>query len=141
MSASEVEVAYECTLEVETAAGSGIYFELAEIKTMMKPNPQVEKHDVTHMKSPNRAREKRSGLKEYGTVTYGLNWIPDSPTDDFIEDWIDSGESRSTRLTFNPGGATRTFLSSPEGYPAEAEVGQPYEATLDLSVDGAVARS
>lgn len=140
MAASETEVAYECTLEVETFAGSGVYFELAEIKTVMKPNPQVEQVDVTHMKSPGRAREKKAGMIDYGTVTYGINWVPNGDTDDFIENWIDSGETRSTRLTVNPFGATRTYPSHPVGYPAEAEVGQPYEATIELSVDGAVVR-
>lgn len=133
---SEVPIAYKCSLEVETTWMANDWVELAEIKNAVKPHPTVDAVDVTHMRSPGRAKEKKAGLADYGSVDYDLNWIPNGLTDEYIEVWRESGETRRTRLTLRPGGATRTFPSHVEDYTGEAQVGEAMTAQLTLSVDG-----
>lgn len=140
MAASEAAIAYDCTLQVETVPGSDVWFDIAELKSIMKPNPQVDRQEVTHMKSPGRAREFKAGLKDYGTVNYGINYIANGQVDNYIEEWFDEGDTRRVRLLVMPFNATRTFPAHPTGYPAEAGVGEVYEAELELSVDGEVER-
>lgn len=140
MAASEAVVAFDVTVEVETATGSGVYQELAEITNVTPPNAQVNQVEVTHMKSPGRAREYKPGLTDYGSVTCEMNWIPSSVTDLFLLDWRADGTTRSMRLTY-PDGETDTFPASFEGYEVGAQIGEKLSATLTAKVAGDVERA
>jgi hypothetical protein len=139
MAESNAVIAFDVTLEVETFAGSGVFTELAEITNVTPPNASVDDVDVTHMKSPGRAKEFRPGLTDNGEAEFEMNWIPSSVTDTFIRAWRTSGETRSTRLTY-PEGETDTFPSYPKGYQLGAQIGDKMSGTLSVKVAGDVVR-
>lgn len=135
MAATEAEIAYEMGLEVETAAGSGVYFELGEVTEIPEPNEQVDQQEATHMKSPGRRKEFVAGLTDPGDMAIQGNYIHGSPTDAFIKAWRLSGENRSTRIVFEDATGTE-FPSFVTGYDKPHSVGQVRKFTLNLKVAG-----
>jgi predicted secreted protein len=142
MAASAAKIAYGSKLEVENAAGSGVFVQVAEIKSVSKPNASVDEVEVTHMESPGRAKEFIAGLTDYGTIEFDLNFVPNSAADTFIEAWRASGETRSTRVTYGATAVKDTFPSFVQGYEGGASApGEAMTGTLTLRVAGAVVRS
>lgn len=141
MAASVAKIAYGSKLEVENAPGSGVYTEIAEIKSVSKPNVQVADVDVTHMSSPGLAEEQIPGLTNFGEISFDLNWVPGSATDQFLEAWRVSGLTRSARVTY-PGNVKDTFPAYIKGYEAGASApGEALSGTLTLKVAGLPVRS
>lgn len=140
MAASNAIIAFDVTLEVEDAPGSGVFVALAEITNVTPPNAQVDDVEVTHMTSPGRAKEFKPGLTDYGEAEFEMNWIPSSVTDTFIRAWRADGTTRSTRVTY-PEGETDTFPAYPRGYQTGAQIGDKLSATLTLKVAGDVVRA
>jgi hypothetical protein len=141
MAASAVKIAYGSSLQVETSAGSGVFQTIAEIRSVNKPNAQVDEVEVTHMASPGTAKEFVAGLTDFGTVDFDINWIPSNATDLFIEAWRAAAETRSVKVIYN-GGAVDTFPAFVKDYSAGASSpGAAFQGKLTLRVAGAVVRS
>lgn len=142
MAASAAVIAYGSTLEVEDDAGSLNFIAIAEIKSVSKPNASVDEAEVTHMESPDRAKEFIAGLSDYGEIAFDINWVPSSATDLFIEAWRSSGETRAVRVSYGQTTAEDTFPAFVKGYEAGASApGEVLQGTLTLRVAGAVVRS
>lgn len=142
MAASAAVLAYLSTLEVEDAPNSGVWVFIAEVKSVSKPNASVDEVEVTHMTSPDRAKEFLAGLTDYGETEFDINWVPGGATDDFIEAWRAAGETRATRVSYGNTGAKHTFPAFVKGYEAGASApGEVLTGTLTLRVAGAVVRS
>lgn len=137
MAESQAMIGYGSKLEVEDAAGSGNFIELAEITSVTAPNEQTDDVDVTHMQSPGSTREFIQGLTDGGECEFELNWIPGSATDEFIKTWRQSRERRTARIVY-PNAETDTFLSYVKGYARMAPLEDKLAATLTLKVAGAV---
>jgi hypothetical protein len=141
MAASLAKIAYGSKLEVETAPGSGSFTEIAEIKSVSKPNASVEDVDVTHMSSPGLAKEFIPGLTDFGEISFDVNWVPGSATDQFLEAWRASGLTRAARVTY-PGNVKDTFPAYIKGYEAGASApGDVLAGSLSLKVAGLPVRS
>jgi hypothetical protein len=141
MAASTAKIASGTTLQVENAAGTGIYTTIAEIRSVNKPSASVDEVEVTHMTSPGLAKEFIAGLTDYGEVEFDINWIPSNATDLFLEAWRSDGINRSVKITY-PGPAVDTFQAFLKGYEAGASSpGDALQGKLTLRVAGAVTRS
>jgi len=135
MAATEAILGYDTTIEVETAADSGIYFELAEVTAFTPPQRTIEQVDATHMKSPGRTREFIPGFGEYGSMTVDMNYLPGSDTDDFIVAWEAAAENRSVRITW-PNGVIHTLPGNVEGY-APSGIDTTGKMGITLTIKGA----
>lgn len=141
MAASVAKIAYGAKLEVETAPGSAIFTEILEIKSVNKPDPSVDDVEVTHMSSPNLTKEYIPGLSDFGDISFDINWVPGSSTDQFLETWRASGLVRSVRVTY-PGNVKDTFPGYMKGYSAGAgSAGDVLAGQLTIKVAGAIVRS
>lgn len=141
MAASEAVIGYGTIIEVENAAGSGVFVELGEVTSITPPNDAVDQIEVTHMQSPNRTKEFIAGLSDPGEMSVEINHIPGSDTDEFVIAWRTSGEKRSTRIVYPNSGPTDTFPTFVLGYSPTLAVADKLSATLNLKVAGAVVRS
>lgn len=74
---------------------SGTPTELVEVVSFTLPNGSVEQLDATHLKSPNRRREKISGMIDDGDLTVVLNYVPGSATDVLIMQAFTEGDART----------------------------------------------
>lgn len=73
---------------------SGTLTEWVEVKGFTLPNGTVEQLDATHLKSPNRRREKVAGMIDDGDLTVRLNYVPGSTTDVNIMQAFTEGDLR-----------------------------------------------
>lgn len=74
---------------------SGSLTELVEVVSFTLPNGQTEQLDATHLKSPNRRREKIAGMIDDGDLQVTLNYVPGSATDLLIMQAFTEGDARS----------------------------------------------
>lgn len=74
---------------------SGALTELVEVKGFTLPNGTTEQLDATHLKSPNRRREKIAGMIDDGDLVVRLNYVPGSATDVLIMQAFTEGDTRS----------------------------------------------
>lgn len=74
---------------------SGALTELVEVVSFTLPNGTVEQLDATHLKSPNRRREKVAGMIDDGDLQVTLNYVPGSATDLLIMQAFTEGDTRS----------------------------------------------
>lgn len=69
--------------------------ELVEVKGFTLPNGTTEQLDATHLKSPNRRREKVAGMIDDGDLVVRLNYVPGSATDLLIMQAFTEGDTRA----------------------------------------------
>lgn len=74
---------------------SNVLTELVEVKSFTLPNGTVEQLDATHLKSPNRRREKVAGMIDDGDLVVTMNYVPGSATDLLIMQAFTEGDTRS----------------------------------------------
>ena len=74
---------------------SAVLTELVEVKGFTLPNGEVEQLDATHLKSPNRRREKIAGMIDDGDLEVRLNYVPGSATDLLIMQAFTEGDIRA----------------------------------------------
>lgn len=139
--ASAAMIGSTTKIEVETVAGTAIFTELGEVKNAEKPNAAYDEAEVTHMGSPDGAKEFISGLVDYGEAPITMNWVPGGATDEFIESWREGGNERRTVKITTPNNKVYSFLAFVKGYSGSIPVGDVMEAELTLRVAGAVTRS
>lgn len=137
---TQAEIGYANYFEVETSAGSGVFYELAEVTNISPPNQQVDQIEVTHMRSPGRYKEYISGLTDPSDMSLELNYVVGAATDDFVLAWRASGETRASRIKHSSGDID-TFPTFVLGYQTQIPVGDKKSATLQLKVAGAIVRS
>ncbi len=61
--------------KVEFSADGTSWAEVQEPKNFASPEPQIDKVDVTHLRSPERTREFIQGLKDPGEVSFDANYV------------------------------------------------------------------
>lgn len=74
---------------------SAVLTELIEVVRFTLPNGEVEQLDATHLKSPNRRREKIAGLIDDGDLEVEINYVPGSVTDRLLAQAHDEGDIRA----------------------------------------------
>lgn len=68
--------------------------ELVEVVSFTLPNGETETLDATHLKSPNRRREKISGFIDDGDLQVVINYVPGGVTDLLIRQALSEGDAR-----------------------------------------------
>lgn len=102
---------------------SGALTELVEVVSFTLPNGQTEKLDATHLKSPNRRREKVSGMIDDGDLTVVINYVPGGATDLLLAQAHTEGDTRSYQANI-PRSATTDWLFSGDAFVAGYDRGE-----------------
>lgn len=134
---SNADIGYDTRFSIEDAVGSGVYVELLEVFEVTPPEITVDQVEVTHFKSPGRAKQFIPALADNGTAQAQMNYLPNSTTDQRLRELQASGEVLSMRITF-PNGVTVTFPASVESYSQNIPVGDRMTATAGFKVAGQV---
>lgn len=85
--------------EFKLAKADGALLELDEVTEVPLPEETSDDVEVTHMKSPGKRKEYRSGLTEPGEGQIVLNYIPGSATDQLITEARNAGTPRAFETT------------------------------------------
>lgn len=112
------------------------------ITSLTPPSDTVDQIEITHMQSPNRAKQYIAGLSDPGEMSMDINYMPGSVTDEFILAWRASGETRESRIKYPATTSlVDTFPTFVSSYVPNIPVNDKMSATLGLKVAGAVVRS
>jgi predicted secreted protein len=134
---TNARIGYDTKFAIEDAVGSGVFVELAEVFTVTPPSGTIDQIDATHMQSADRTREFIPGLKDPGSASAEMNYVPFSATDQRLSALEISGETLSMRITY-PNGVTVTFPASVESYEKAIPLDDKMTAVITLKVSGAV---
>lgn len=137
MTTTQARIGYDTKFAIEDAPGSGVYVLLSEVYQVTPPSGTIDQIDATHFGSPNRTREFVPGLKDPGTASAEMNYVPNSTTDQRLMSLSESGEVVSMRITY-PSGVTVTFPASVESYDQNVPLDDKMTATANFKVSGAV---
>ena len=132
---SDAILAIDVGFKVETAEGSGVYFELEEVTNVVPPSATTEQVDVTHMKSPGRYREFKSSYSDAGEISVEMNHVPGSATHLFIMAWQAASDTRSTQIVY-PDGQTHTTPGTFQNFESPFTVGEKVTGTLTIKAAG-----
>jgi predicted secreted protein len=80
---------------------------IARVADITGPNRDRGMHDATSHDSPAGYREHSPGLKEAGTFTFDLRWLPAEATHQALDDAYESGELTNFQIVY-PDTATTT---------------------------------
>lgn len=94
---------------------SGALTELVEVVSFTLPNGKTEQLDASHLKSPNRRREKVPGMIDDGDLTVVINYVPGGPTDLLLAQAQSEGDTRSYQANV-PRSATTDWLYSGDAF-------------------------
>lgn len=106
---------------------------LAELTSLTPPSSSVDIIDVTNMDSADRTREFIAGMIDPGECSMGMNFIPGSTTDAFIQAWRAAGTVRGCKITW-PNGVIWQFEAFVSSYDVDAPFDDKLSATLALKV-------
>jgi hypothetical protein len=142
--ATEARIGWGGELWLATDNTEATLTELAEVRNVGFPQIEVDEHEVTHLKSPDRFKEYISGLKDGGEFTATTNYDPGSATDLLLTAALGS-TTRMARIVIpdDSGAGTAdwnmTFPVIVKRYaPDSMEPNAPITATATFRVAGAV---
>lgn len=121
-------------------------FEALRVTEVDFPEETVDEHDVTTLKATNKWKEFISGMRDGGSFTVKLNYIPGNTTDQKIRAWRGAGENRAWKIVVpgTDGTAERQFTGDGfvAGYkPDPMSANSPKTITLTVRVSGEVAEA
>jgi len=125
--------------EIVSDSSPDLYVALEEVRSITPPTLTLDTIDVTHMESPNRYRERISGLIDPGEASVEINYVPGATTDDRLRELLNLPSSatrtRAMRISF-PNGATMSFLAEVSSYEPTVPVDDAMTATVNFLVSG-----
>lgn len=133
MPTTKASIGYGLTFEIAPIATPTDFEYVAEIFNFTPPSFTVDTVDATHMQSPNRTREYIPGLKDSGSASFEMNYIPGSDADKLMRGAL--GKQFWCRVTF-PNGVQTLFNGSPETYEISAPTDDRMTANVSFKVSG-----
>jgi len=123
------------TLAVQTASGPAVFTDVKEVKSFSGFDGQRSEIDVTHLQSP--AKEKRLGLKDYGTVTFDVNFVSEDPGQIALRALLDEDEPTNFKCTYSDG-STDEFSGLVRQIPKNGSVDGVIESSFAITITGDV---
>ncbi len=134
--------AFGTFLKIGDGGGPETFTTIAEVTDLGGPKLKRDTIDVTNHSSSGKWREFLAGLKDGGTVSMKLNFIPTnathSPTTGLLNDF-DDGTLRNFKLYFTDAGPTiASFAAIVTSFEPAEPVDGALTADSELKVSGAV---
>lgn len=141
MPASVAMLGYGSVFQIQTENSPDVFVDMAEVSSITPPSATLDQVDVTHMTSPGRNREFISGLNDPGEVSFDMNFVPGSTSDDRLFELLNIPigltRQRLCRISF-PNGVTWTFSAELTGYEPTVPVDDKMSATVTFKVSGSI---
>lgn len=130
---TQASIGYGSTLELAPYENPNAYEFVGEAKNFTLPSDTTDQQDVTHMQSPNKTREFIDGLTDPGELSFEVNHVPGSNTDQLLINA--KGKRKRARITF-PNGVQILFTGSRQSYERSAETEGAMTASVSFKVSG-----
>ncbi|WP_173931390.1 phage tail tube protein [Chelativorans sp. Marseille-P2723] len=105
---TDAMIGYNSKYEISNGDGPETFYELEEVFLIEPGEETTDWIQATHYQSPGRRHEYLAGITDVGEGTIQFNFIPGSPTHQFMRDLRNSGEKRTHRIT-HPNGVTVSY--------------------------------
>lgn len=139
MTASDATSAYGCLLKAGDGAGTEVFTTIAEVTSFSYSGMEASFIDVTHMTSPNAIREVIPSLIEPGTISFEMNFVPDSATHDAIRTDLAARTKRNFKLVFTDATpSTWSFSGYYKSFAVNGEVGGKLQASASIQLTAAL---
>ena len=140
---TEARIGWGGELWVSTDNTEPNLVELSEVRDVNFPQIEVDEHEVTHLKSPDKFKAYVGGLQDGGEFTASFNYVPQGATDLLLIAAL--SETRKVRIIIPDDSGTGaadanwTFSAVVKRYaPDNMEPNSPMTATATFRVAGAV---
>lgn len=112
----------------------GTFTLIPEVRSITGPSMTADILDATSMDTPGGFRDKRQGLKDWGTVAFELLWIPDNAQHQkLFDDYSASpGVERAYQIIF-PNAASTTFEFT--GFVSQMPITAAFDQLLTMNVE------
>lgn len=136
MPASQADTGYGGKFHRESDDSPSVYVEVAEVLSITPPQLSREEVDVTHLQSPNEYNEYRPGMKDGGSPTISMAFLPANATNvNMLADFED-GTLRNYKITY-PDTSTWIFEAFISGYtPGEIANNERITAEVTFRING-----
>lgn len=139
---TEARIGWGAEVQLGTSSEVASLVEIGEVRSFNLPSDEADEHEVTHFKSPDRAKEFISGLIDRGEGTVTINYVPGSASDLLLTDAAESGTTRAVRFIIPDQTGTAAWQVTSSAFvrrysPDTVEPNAPITATLTLRFTGA----
>jgi hypothetical protein len=127
---------YDTLLEVETS--TGVWAEIAEITRTDPPGIEVERIEVTRLRSLGNAGEYIAGRIQEQTLSFEMNFVPGSTTPNLLIGYANAGQTavKNWRLTW-PNGTVWSFSGFVSRFqPGQTSQNQAITASVAVTLSG-----
>lgn len=137
MAATKAKLGYGTLLKLGDAGNPETFTTVAENKTISGPNESRGFIEVTHMESPDGAKEYISDLLEGGEVTFTANFVNESAQNNVRAVFL-TGELRNWQLIWptKPTSKTANFSAIVTAMNPTAEVNSAMQLDVTLKLSG-----
>jgi hypothetical protein len=105
---------------------------IPEVRSITGPGMSADVLDATSHDTPSGFRDKKQGLKDWGTLSFELLWIPSHAQHQRLFDDFKAGTERNYELVFpNPGNTKFSFKGFVNSCPPTAA----FDALLTMNVE------
>lgn len=126
---------------LDNAAVTPVLTELKQVKSFTLPQDEVERVEITHLKSANRRREYAPGMIEGGEFEVTLNFRAGSDTDQLLAAALTAGTTRGFKAVIPERGVAVWQITGTgivTGYDrGEVNPDDAMEATVTIKISGA----
>lgn len=139
---TEARIGWGGELQIGLDANASSLVEIGEVRSFTMGSDEVDEHEVTHLKSPNRRKEFIAGLIDGGDMTATINYVPGSASDILLTAALTAGTTRAVRVIIPAQDGTPAWQITTAGFvkrysPEAVEANAPITATLTIRVTGA----
>jgi len=129
-------------LQVGNGGGPEVFTTIPEVKSIDGPNITVDTIDVTHMSSPYNFREKITGIRNGGEVSFEINYIGSDAIQNGLQTDLEAGTLRNFKMIMNNVAATTfDFAAYVKEFNQSTALEEIATVNVTLEISGAITRS
>jgi predicted secreted protein len=132
---SDAAIGHGSAFAIGDGAGPEVFTEVAEVTSITPPNFVRDTVDATHMASPDKWREYVGGLRDAGTVSITVNFVPGGAAQDAIIAKFTADTVSNFKITF-PNAEAWTFAAWCTGFATEDPLEGKMTATATFKLSG-----
>lgn len=136
---TQASIGYGSKLAAGDGAVPEVFTDIAEVVSISGPDDTTALVDATNMDSPQGRREFIYGLTDGGSVTFDVNFLPQSASQKLLRLDRDNKVTRNYRLTFSDAaGTTVIFAGLVQDLKRSAAIDSVVRMSVTLKVSGAL---
>jgi predicted secreted protein len=119
--------------------GTEVFSTIAEVQSIAGPTMKTDIIDVSNMDSPNSFKERIGGLKDPGTVTFDINFIPQNAGQKLLFADFQARTVRNFKIKWpDAANTTASFAGLIDGWEYSSQIDKQMMVKVAIAISGAV---